>query len=54
VDGYVYYLGDELQKRADRDGRVLLLVQNCRDLRLLNLETRLRRGPWDRPVPLRE
>lgn len=46
VDGYVYYLGDELQKRADREGRVLLLVQNVRDRRLLNLEVRLQRNRW--------
>lgn len=41
VGDEVYYLGEELQRRASRRGDVLLLVQNVRDHRLLNLPVRL-------------
>lgn len=52
VDGYqvgyvndrIYYLGEELQRQAGRDGRVTLLVQNWRNGRLLNVDVRLRRA----------
>jgi len=43
VDGALFDLGDELQLRADRNGRVTLLVQNRRNLRLVNLEVTLER-----------
>jgi hypothetical protein len=41
VDGRLFDLGTELQYRADRSGRVLLLVQNHRDGRLVNLQVQL-------------
>lgn len=41
VGHQVYYLGEELQRRADRRGFVQLLCQNVRDNRLLNLDVRL-------------
>ena len=52
VDGYqigfvnnqLYSLGDELQRRADRYGRVTLLVQNRRNGRLVNVDVQLDRS----------
>lgn len=56
--GYVhrrlYALGPELQLRADRNGEVLLLVQNRRNGELLNMDVQLmpsRNRTWDRPAP---
>ncbi len=43
VNDWVYYLGDELQRQAQDDGRVRLLVQNRRNARLINLDVRLSR-----------
>lgn len=60
VDGYqvgfvgdrVYYLGEELQRRAGRRGDVLLLVQNVRNDRLLNIDVRLEsRRHREPPLP---
>ena len=49
VDGTLYNLGDELQNRADRRGRVLFLVQNWRNEKLTNLEVQLQhRGSYYR------
>ncbi|MHB8899927.1 MAG: PDZ domain-containing protein [Thermoguttaceae bacterium] len=41
VDQRVFYLGEELQQRADPRGRVLILAQNVRDDRLLNIDVQL-------------
>jgi len=50
VAGRLYNLGDELQSRADVRGEVVLLVQNVRNNRLMNLPVRLdRRGDRRRP-----
>jgi hypothetical protein len=49
VDNQLYPLGEELQHRADSRGRVRLLVQNCRNNELLNLDVALRRGLWPQP-----
>jgi len=56
--GYVhrrlYALGPELQLRAGRNGEVLLLVQNCRNSELTNMEVQLepsRIRTFDRPPP---
>jgi C-terminal processing protease CtpA/Prc len=43
VDNLVYTLGEELQLRADRNGRAPLLVQNHRNGELLMLDVRLQR-----------
>jgi C-terminal processing protease CtpA/Prc len=50
VDERVYYLGEELQRRADSGGRVLLLVQNVRNSRLLNIEVWLDSRFGSRPA----
>ncbi len=50
----LYALGDELQLRARKDGRVKLLVQNCRNDDLLMIDVQLDRTPWfDRKPPRR-
>jgi hypothetical protein len=49
VNGRLYPLGDELQRRADRSGRVPLLVQDCRTGDLVNMDVRLERYP--NPIP---
>jgi hypothetical protein len=52
VTGRLYPLGDELQRRADRSGRVTLLVQDHRTGDLVNMDVRLERYggiPWPRP-----
>jgi len=56
--GYVhrrfYALGPELQQRADRNGEVLLLVQNWRNDELTNMQVQLapsRIRTLDRPAP---
>jgi len=41
IEGSLYPLGEELQRRADRRGNVQLLVQNVRNNRLVNLSVRL-------------
>lgn len=46
VNGRLYPLGEELQRRAGRSGRVTLLVQNWRDNDLLNVEAQLDRQRW--------
>ncbi|MBW3598396.1 MAG: PDZ domain-containing protein [Planctomycetes bacterium] len=43
VNGRLYTLGQELQHRAGPRGEVLLLVQNVRNRRLVNLDVRLER-----------
>jgi hypothetical protein len=53
VGRYLYPLGEELQRRADRNGRVTLLVQNRRDRRLLNLDVGLTRRGDPQPLPRR-
>ena len=50
VGGRLYSLGDELQHRAG-GGRVLLLVQNTRNQRLVNVDARLERDRDFYPVP---
>jgi len=52
VGGLLYPLGDELQLRADRAGRVTFLVQNCRNDQLLVLPVRLERFGPIRAQPL--
>jgi S1-C subfamily serine protease len=48
VRGRLYPLGEELQRRAGSRGDVLLMVQDVRTDRLLNLDVTLERFP--RPV----
>lgn len=43
VNGRLYPLGEELQRRADREGDVTLLVQNVRNGRLVNVDVGLER-----------
>lgn len=45
VGGQLYLLGDELQHRGEPDGRVKLLVQNCRNNQLMNIDVPLQRDP---------
>jgi hypothetical protein len=61
VEGYqvgfvgdrVFYLGEELQLRADARGRVKILAQNVRNNQLLNLDVRLEdRRHRERPIPV--
>jgi hypothetical protein len=51
VGGRLYTLGDELQHRAGRGGRIRLLVQNWRNDELVNLDARLRRDDYRYPAP---
>lgn len=51
VGNQIYYLGEELQRQADGRGRVLLLAQNVRNRRLLNLDVQLERRRWGGPAP---
>jgi hypothetical protein len=51
VDRRLYPLGEELQHRAGPRGRVLLLVQNVRNRRLVNIDVRLERDRDFYPVP---
>ena len=44
VDRRLYPLGEELQRRADRNGGVTLLVQNRRNGRLVNVDVQLERA----------
>ncbi len=46
VNGRPYPLGEELQRRAGRTGRVSLLVHNWRNGQLLNREVQLDRQRW--------
>lgn len=41
VDDRLFYLGEELQRRADRRGRVLLLVENVRNSELINIDVQM-------------
>jgi S1-C subfamily serine protease len=50
VGNLLYPLGFELNRHAGSRGEVLLLVQNVRGNKLLNLDVRLDRG--GRPIPL--
>lgn len=50
VGDRVYYLGEELQLRADPRGRVLLLVQNVRDNGLLNVPVQLESRQHVEPI----
>jgi len=51
VNGRLYPLGDELQHRADRAGRVALLVQDTRTGDLVNMPVQLERyGAFPRPL----
>lgn len=43
IDGRLYPLGEELQRRAGRSGQVTLLLHNWRNGDLLNVEVRLDR-----------
>lgn len=53
VGDRVFYLGEELQLRADPRGRVKILAQNVRNNELLNLDVRLEDGRHrERPVPV--
>ena len=48
VNHVLYPLGEELQLRASRNGRVRLLLQNSRNRQLVNRDVSLeRRGPWN-------
>ena len=44
IDRRLYPLGEELQRRAGRNGRVTLLVQNRRNGRLVNVDVQLERA----------
>lgn len=50
VGNQVYYLGEELQRRADRRGNVLLLCQNVRNGQLLNINVRLESRRFAEPA----
>jgi predicted metalloprotease with PDZ domain len=53
VNHSLYPLGDELQLRADSQGRVRLLVQNQHDGELLNMDVRLERRRFrEPPIPV--
>ncbi len=51
VGEYLYPLGFELRRQADGSGRVLLLVQNTRNEKLVNLTVQLDRPGRIRPLP---
>jgi hypothetical protein len=51
VDNYLYPLGHELQRQADRRGEVLLLVQNVRNDRLESFPIQLDHAGRGRPLP---
>ncbi len=53
VDEQIFYLGEELQHRADPRGRVRILAQNVRDDRLLNIDVQLDGQRYREPqIPL--
>jgi len=49
VNGRLYDLASELQRRADPAGRVMLLVQNHRNNELVPMEVQLERVAWPQP-----
>lgn len=54
VGDYLYPLGYELQRQADRRGNVLLLVQDVRKDELTSFDLRLDGGGRYRPLPAEE